>query len=57
MAGSAAGVLPVQLGFEQVHGFEEGFLGQGQVQPGGQFADGQRAAADLLECRNKNLYE
>jgi hypothetical protein len=25
-AGSAAGVLPVQLGFEQVHGLEEGFL-------------------------------
>jgi integrase/recombinase XerD len=109
-AGSAADVLPVQLGFEQVHGLEEGFLlaggelvqdagqrcggaiepvadqgclagddlddrappvgrvrapldqacavkvgehaadrGESQVQPGGQFPDGERAAADLLE--------
>ena len=109
-AGLAVGVLLVQLGFEQVHGFEKGLLlgggelvqdagqwfggvvepvadqgcpagddlddrappvgwvgapldkagpvkvgehaadrGQGQAQPGGQFADGERAAADLLK--------
>ena len=26
--------------------------GDGQAQPGGQFPDGERAAADLLECRD-----
>ena len=30
-AGSAVGVLPVQLGFEQVHGLEEGFLLGGEA--------------------------
>jgi hypothetical protein len=26
--------------------------GEGQAQPGDQFPDGERAAADLLECRD-----